>query len=198
MAWLLPKVPPWVETYHLTYMTVGWIAIILVAGYLARDNREYLWLMSTAVVGQYITDLLDGAVGRLRNTGLVRWGFYMDHFLDYCFLSSLVVAYWLISPYEYKYILFMVFIASTAYFVHTILYFGATGQFEIATDGVGPTEIRGIVIMINTMLIVFDKIVSTPFLMLFFIGNVFYLLHAIYIAQQKIWRMDMKIKNKRK
>jgi phosphatidylglycerophosphate synthase len=32
----------------------------------------------TVIVFQYITDLLDGEIGRKRNTGLIKWGFYMD------------------------------------------------------------------------------------------------------------------------
>ena len=55
---------------------------------------------------QWLTDSLDGAIGRYRNVGLIRWGYYMDHFLDYIFLCSILIGYSLILPDNFKYLLF--------------------------------------------------------------------------------------------
>lgn len=191
---MLPYLPAWMETYHLTLATFFWIILILLGGYLALHNIAYLWLMSFGVFGQYVTDRLDGEVGRRKNTGLIKWGFYMDHFLDYLFLCSIVISYWFLTPYEYKYILFVVLAISAAYFVHIVLYFGVTNQFEVANEGIGPSEIRTLVIILNTMLIYLDRIIFVPLLLLFFGGNIFFLVMAIYKAQKKIWEMDMKTK----
>ena len=49
------------------------IALIILGGYLATENIAYLWIMSLGVMGQYITDRLDGEVGRAHNTGLIKW-----------------------------------------------------------------------------------------------------------------------------
>ena len=155
----------------------------------------YLWIMSLGVMGQYITDRLDGEVGRAHNTGLIKWGFYMDHFLDYLFLCSIVISYWFLTPYEYKYILFVVLAISAAYFVHIILYFGVTGQFEMANEGIGPSEIRILVIVLNTMLIYLDRIIFVPLLLAFLSANIVLLLVSIYRAQRKIWDMDMRAKH---
>jgi hypothetical protein len=35
---------------------------------------------------QWFTDCLDGALGRYRDTGIPKWGYYMDHFLDFVFM----------------------------------------------------------------------------------------------------------------
>lgn len=193
---ILPYLPPWLETYHLTLATFFWIALIILGGYLATENMNYLWIMSVGVMGQYITDRLDGEVGRARNTGLIKWGFYMDHFLDYLFLCSIVISYWFLTPYEYKYILFVVLAISAAYFVHTILYFGVTGQFEISNEGFGPSEFRVMVIAINTMLIYLDRIIFVPLMITFLCGNIIYLIVSIYRSQRKIWDMDMTLKHK--
>lgn len=190
----MPHLPPWLETYHLTLATFFWIILILLGGYLAIHNIAYLWLMSFGVFGQYVTDRLDGEVGRKKNTGLIKWGFYMDHFLDYLFLCSIVISYWFLTPYEYKYILFVVLAISAAYFVHIVLYFGVTGQFEVANEGIGPSEIRALVIVLNTMLIYLDRIIFVPLLLLFFGGNIFLLVMSIYKSQRKIWDIDMKTK----
>ncbi len=191
---ILPHLPPWLETYHLTLATLFWIALILLGGYLATENIAYLWIMSLGVMGQYVTDRLDGEVGRIRNTGLIKWGFYMDHFLDYLFLCSIVISYWFLTPYEYKYILFVVLAISAAYFVHIILYFGVTGQFEMANEGIGPSEIRILVIVLNTMLIYLDRIIFVPLLLAFLSANIVLLIVSIYRAQRKIWDIDMRAK----
>jgi phosphatidylglycerophosphate synthase len=192
---VIPHLPPWLETYHLTLATFLWIGFILLGGYLSIQNIHYLWLMSFGVFAQAITDRLDGEVGRYRNTGLIKWGFYMDHFLDYLFLCAIVISYWFLTPYEYKYILFVVLAISAAYFVHVILYFGATGQLELAKEGFGPSEFRVLVIIINTMLIFLDRIIFVPLLLIFFGLNIFYLVINIYRAQKKIWDIDMKLKH---
>ncbi len=193
---ILPFLPPWLETYHLTLATLFWIVLIIIGGYFATENMNYLWIMSLGVMGQYVTDRLDGEVGRKRDTGLIKWGFYMDHFLDYLFLCSIVISYWFLTPYEYKYILFVVLAISAAYFVHTILYFGVTGQFEIAREGFGPSEFRIMVIAINSMLIYLDRIIFVPMLLTFLSANILYLIVSIYRAQQTIWEIDMTAKHK--
>ena len=90
VARYVTSVPGWLETYHLTLLTVVWCMGILLLGWLARGNIQWMWMISLMIVFQYITGLFDGAVGRYRNTGLVKWGFFMDHFLDYIFLCAML------------------------------------------------------------------------------------------------------------
>ena len=70
--WIVPRIPPFIETYHLTLLTLIWSTGIVVCSYLARDNISWLWLVSLFIFLQYMSDVLDGAVVRYRNTGLVR------------------------------------------------------------------------------------------------------------------------------
>lgn len=39
-------------------------------------------------------------------------------------------------------------VLSATYFVHSILFFGATGKFEISSLGMGPTEMRLVVVSV--------------------------------------------------
>ncbi|GAF88430.1 unnamed protein product, partial [marine sediment metagenome] len=156
-AWLIPKVPRCVETYHLTVSTVAWSLLILVFSFLARYDMRWMWLTSLMIVMQYLTDLLDGAIGRERDTGLVKWGYYMDHFLDYLFLCSILIGYSLLLPDHFKYMLFFVLALFGAFMVNSFLSFAATNSFRISYLGIGPTEIRILFILINTLLIVFGK-----------------------------------------
>lgn len=72
VAKYVTKVPKFLETYHLTLLTIVWCALILVFGWMAKSDIRWLWMVSVMIVFQYITDLFDGAVGRHRNTGLIK------------------------------------------------------------------------------------------------------------------------------
>ena len=75
--WAVPKIPDGIETYHLTLTTILWSLINILLGFYAKEDLNFLWLVSLMIVLQYSTDLFDGELGRQRNTGLIRWGFYM-------------------------------------------------------------------------------------------------------------------------
>jgi len=194
-AWLVPKVPLSIETYHLTLTTVVWSLLIIVFSFLAIYNIHWLWMVSLMIFLQYITDLLDGAVGRSRNTGLVKWGYYMDHFLDYMFLCSILIGYALLLPDQYKYILFFVLALFGAFMVNSFLSFTATNQFKISYLGIGPTEIRLLFIMVNTLIIFFGKTYLAKCLPYLLVLSTFGLFITVYRTQKIIWDIDMKNKD---
>ena len=71
---VLPRIPPWLETYHLTMLTLLWSGLILLFSYWAATDLRWLWGVSAMVFMQYVTDHYDGKIGKYRGTGLVRWG----------------------------------------------------------------------------------------------------------------------------
>jgi phosphatidylglycerophosphate synthase len=140
---------------------------------------------------QYITDLFDGAVGRYRNTGLVRWGYYMDHLLDYLFLCSVLIGYSFILPDRFKYLLFFILAIFGAFMVNSYLAFAVTNKFKIAYLKIGPTEIRILFIVINTLLIIFGKTYMgevLPFILFLSLAG---LCFVVYKTQKYIWKLDM-------
>ena len=191
-AWLLPMVPKTVETYHLTLSTLIWCFFILVFSFFARYHIRWLWIVNLMIFLQYITDLLDGAVGRLRNTGLVKWGYYMDHFLDFIFLCSILVGYGFLLPDQYKYLLFFVLALFTAFMVNSFLAFAATNAFRIAYFKIGPTEIRLIFILINILLIIFGKTSLLRSLPAVLVISTFGLIVTVFRTQKQIWNIDMR------
>ena len=66
---VVPMIPSWLQTYHLTMMTLIWSGMILFFSYLATRNLRWLWGVSAMVFMQYVTDHYDGKVGKYRNTG---------------------------------------------------------------------------------------------------------------------------------
>ncbi|HBH46345.1 MAG: hypothetical protein A2445_01725 [Candidatus Jacksonbacteria bacterium RIFOXYC2_FULL_44_29] len=193
IRYLIPKFPSWIETYHLTLMTLIWSGLIILFGYLAQTNINWLWGASLAIVAHWFTDSFDGALGRYRGTGLVRWGYYMDHFLDYLFFCSILISYALTSSGRSTYLLLFIMAIFGAYMVNAFLSFKVTDEFKIGFFRVGPTEIRIVFIIINT-LIIFNKTyfkIALPYI-LFFSFAVLCL--VVYRTQKKIWQIDMRNK----
>lgn len=187
-------VPPWLQTYHLTLLTILWSLLILVFGWYARDNIHWLWAISAMIACQYVTDLFDGAVGRRRDTGLVKWGFFMDHFLDFIFLCALITAYYMVAPPGFD-VWFMLLLGLTgAHMVHSFLAFAATNEFRIAFYGVGPTEMRIAFIGINTFIIfTWPRYygITIPALTLLVLAG---LVLAVFRTQRHLWHVDMAAK----
>ena len=48
---LLPRIPRWVEGYHLTLVTIPLCAVCIAAGYLGRERLAWLWLMGIPAFG---------------------------------------------------------------------------------------------------------------------------------------------------
>jgi len=154
VQWLTPRFPRFLETNHLTMMTVAWSAGLIAAGYLAaRSNVQWLWLSSAMLFLQWFTDSLDGSIGRYRNTGLRKWGFYMDHFLDYVFMACVFTHYAFLVDHKTVVLLFVWALVYGGMEANSWLEYGATGQFKITYLGAGPTEVRLLFICINTGII---------------------------------------------
>ena len=193
--WLIPLIPLSIETYHLTMMTLIWSGVNVVVAFFVSKNLSLLWIVSLMIVLQYLTDLLDGELGRQRNTGLIKWGFYMDHFLDFIFLCSLVFVGYMISPAGIELWYFGLLVVLGGFMVNSFLSFGATNEFEIYHYGVGPTEMRLVFIFINTFIILFGTgyfDILVPLTVLLCAGG---LIIQSYQIHKKLWAFDMEVKN---
>lgn len=193
VKWGTPKIPKRIETWTLTYMTGLWAIGTLVFGYLAQYNIHWLWDTSAMIIMQYITDLFDGAIGRHRNTGLIKWGYYADHFLDYIFMSCLLIGYSFFIPDRFG-ILFFLMMIYGGFMVNSFIHFAATNQFEISYFGFGPTEARIGFITANTMLIVFGKVFLAQYLPHLLAVSFVVLCVVVYRNQKLLWEVDMKNK----
>src|SRR5918997_4604811 len=154
-ARVVPRIPLWLGTHHLTMLTLVWCAGLVAFGYLAAGDLRWLWGSSLMIALQWATDFFDGKVGKYRGTGLVKWGFYMDHLLDYVFLGSLVVGYAFILPERAHLNLLLVLAVFAGFMVNSFLSFAATGRFHISHLGLGPTEFRLALVLLNALVITY-------------------------------------------
>ena len=143
--------PSAVEGYHLTMITLLWSAGLVLFGWLAVDNRWWLHAMSVMVIGQWFTDSFDGALGKHRKRGLVKWGFFMDHLLDLLFAGCVVIGYSFLAPSGTGFLFSVLLLVTCAMMAVSFLSFAATNQFQIAYYGLGPTEIRIAYVALNTL-----------------------------------------------
>ena len=192
---VLPRIPAWLETYHLTMLTLVWSSLILLFSYWAAKDLRWLWGVSAMVFLQYVTDHYDGKIGKYRGTGLVRWGYYMDHFLDYIFLCSIIIGYSFILPERSRYQVLIMLALFAGYEVSTFLAFAATDRLKISYLKFGPTEFRLAVIIINALLVQYGTRQMINGLKYVNIGAGIGLILVIYKTHKTIWALDMKHKN---
>ena len=191
---ILPRIPSWLQTYHLTMMTLIWSSFILFFSYLAAKDLRWLWGVSAMVFLQYVTDHYDGKIGKYRNTGLVRWGYYMDHLLDYLFLCSIIIGYSFILPEKSRYQILIMLAIFAGYEVSTFLSFAATDKLKISFLKLGPTEFRLAVIVINALLIAYGTRKMVNGLKYVNIGAGVVLALIVFQTHKAVWEMDMREK----
>jgi len=192
---VLPRIPSWLETYHLTMLTLVWSGLILFFSYLAKNDLRWLWGVSAMVAMQYVTDHYDGKIGKYRGTGLVRWGYYMDHLLDYFFLCSVIIGYSFILPERSRFQILIMLAIFAGYEVSTFLAFAATDRLKISYLKFGPTEFRLALIVINGLLVQYGTRTMANGLKYVNIGAAIGLALMIYRTHRVIWDLDMKHKN---
>lgn len=176
-------------------LTLLWTALILLFSYWAAADRRWLWGVSAMVFMQYVTDHYDGKVGKYRGTGLLRWGYYMDHLLDYFWLCSIIVGYAFILPERSRYQILILLVLVSGYEVSTFLAFSATDRFKISYLRFGPTEFRLAVIIINALLVQYGTRQMVNGLKYVNIGAAVGLVLVIYRTHKIIWALDMKHKH---
>lgn len=197
IAWALPKIPPWISSYHLTMASIPISLLIVLFGYLAGTyGMEWLWPISLLIFLQWLTDSLDGALGKMRKEGLIKWGYYMDHLLDYFFMSAVLISYMFVIPSQSKLVHFAVLAIGAGFMVNSYLGFAATNEFRISYYRIGPTEARIVLVVINTLIIFFGKTYMSFALPYVLAIGAIALIAAVWQTHRMLWRMDMDAKSK--
>jgi len=153
LYWLAARLPPWVNSDHLTVL--GFLAIVAAGGCYALSRRDPRWLhlVNVLLVVNWFGDSLDGTLARHRNRRRPRYGFYVDHIVDmYGFLALLGGL--ALSPYMSRWVAFGLLVVYYMLSIHIYLSTYTEGVFKIAYGKVGGTELRLILIAGNLVLLV--------------------------------------------
>jgi phosphatidylglycerophosphate synthase len=148
---LAGAVPRWVTPDMLTALGVAGAAVAF-AGYLlsARDPA-YLWLASLGLLIHWFGDSLDGTLARVRNAERPRYGFVLDQTVDV--VSDLFILGGLgLSPYARLDTALLALIGYHALAIQSLAWCAVKGEHRISGAIFGPTELRIVLIAVNTAL----------------------------------------------
>jgi phosphatidylglycerophosphate synthase len=147
---LAAALPAWVMPDHLTVL--GLIASTTLAAAYLLSNRDpaWLWLANLALVVNWYGDSLDGTLARYRKIERPRYGFYLDHLTDA--YSTLAVGVGLgLSPFMLLAVGLGISIAYLLMSINVYLETHVFGEFSFGYGKLGPTEARIVLILLNTL-----------------------------------------------
>ncbi len=196
IAQILPLIPSWIKGCHFTLLSLPISLGVVFSYYLAEGNRNFLWVASLFIIAQWISDSLDGALGRFRDEGHCLWGFYMDHFFDFLFLVSIVLGYSFLfnGPHKVLVLLFIPVLAS--FMLSSVLSFGITRTFNVVYFGVGPTDLRFMTVVLNILIFYFGVDFLKGGIIWGLVVVVFFLIIFVYRSQREILELEKKSYNK--
>jgi phosphatidylglycerophosphate synthase len=145
------RLPRWIVPDDLTRLGVAAAIAICAAYQLSNDGRWWLWVASALLVVHWLGDSLDGTLARVRKIERPRYGYYLDHLVDA--LSTAAVGIGLgLSPFMLLSVGTLLVVAYLVLSINVYLESYALGRFSIGYGKVGPTEMRLLLIALNTAL----------------------------------------------
>jgi phosphatidylglycerophosphate synthase len=145
------RLPRWVLPDDLTALGVAAALGICAAYQLTNESKAWLWVASALLVVHWVGDSLDGTLARVRGIERPRYGYYLDHLVDA--ISTALIGIGLgLSPYLLLAVGTLIVVAYLTLSINVYLESQAFGRFSIGYGFVGPTEVRVILIALNTLL----------------------------------------------
>lgn len=152
LLWLAARQPKWMTSDMLTWIGVAGAVIVAVGYVLSNYNVSWLWLASFGFFINWYGDSLDGTLARYRNIQRPVYGFFLDHTIDGMTMTIMCVGAGLSEMLN----LYVAFAVLAVYLLLSIsVYINAhlKGEFKLTYAGMGPTEFRLILVLVNTMFI---------------------------------------------
>ena len=148
LDYLAERLPAQVSPDHLTLIGLCG-ACLATLGYLASHwSLPWLWVASLGLALNWLGDSLDGTVARLRRIERPRYGFFVDHTSD-LFSQALIFLALGLSPCTRLSIACLALIAFLMAFVYSLILVHVHHTLRITYFGLGPTEIRALLIAGN-------------------------------------------------
>ncbi len=152
LRWIAARLPRWILPDDLTALGVSAALGIAVAYQLSNDSLDWLWVASALLVVQWFGDSLDGTLARVRGIERPTYGYYLDHLVDAIATAAIGIGLGL-SPLMLLSIGTLIVVAYLILSINVYLESFAFNRFSIGYGYVGPTEIRLILIALNTVVV---------------------------------------------
>jgi len=151
LRWIARRLPRWVLPDDLTLVGVAAALGICAAYQLSNESSAWLWVASALLVVQWLGDSLDGTLARVRRIERPRYGYYVDHLVDAISTAAIGIGLGL-SPYMLLSVGTLIVVGYLILSINVYLESQALGRFSIGYGLVGPTEMRAVLIALNTAL----------------------------------------------
>lgn len=150
LVWIAKRLPKLMNSDHLTGIGLTG-AFIAGGGYvLSNWGKEFLWLSSFGFIVNWFGDSLDGTLARVRNKQRPVYGFYVDHNVDA--ITGLIICIGAgVSPFVSFSVAMLVLVGYYLLCIFTYINTYLNGAFKISYSGMGPTELRLVIILINCL-----------------------------------------------
>ena len=151
LEWIARRLPRRVMPDHLTALGVLASIGIAAAYVLSNGDKAWLWAASALLVVHWLGDSLDGTLARVRKAERPRYGFYLDHLVDAFATAAIGIGLGL-SPYMLLAVGLAIVVAYLILSINTYLETQALGTFSLGYGLIGPTEVRLLLVALNTAL----------------------------------------------
>ena len=151
LRWLAGKMPRWILPDDMTALGVLAAFGVAAAYQLSNESLAWLWMASGLLVLQWVGDSLDGTLARVRGIERPTYGYYLDHLVDAIAAAAIGIGLGL-SPFMLLSVGTLIVVAYLILSINVYLESFAFNRFSIGYGRIGPTEIRLILIALNTAL----------------------------------------------
>lgn len=154
LAWLVRRVPTRMTPDTLTAFGIFGAAVTLAGYVLTTWSAGFLWLASLGLVFHWLGDSLDGNLARFRKIERPKYGYFLDQTIDV--IGNLLICLGMgLSPYVRMDIALLALAGYHALSIYSLVKACVSGEFHISLVGWGPTEMRLLIILMNTMIFFF-------------------------------------------
>lgn len=145
------RLPRWILPDDMTALGVIAAFAVCAAYQLCNESEAWLWAASGFLVVQWLGDSLDGTLARVRGIERPRYGYYLDHLVDAIATAAIGIGLGL-SPFMLLSVGTLIVVAYLILSINVYLESQAFGRFSLGYGRIGPTEIRIVLIALNTAL----------------------------------------------
>ena len=152
LIWLAQRMPPWVNSDHLTGLGLVSLAGAGLSYWYSRENKIGLAMVIVFLIANWFGDSLDGTLARVRNRQRPRYGFYVDHVVDMFGTFFLLFGLGL-SGYMSLSVAMALIVVYYALSIEVYLTTYTIGTFHLSFWKFSPTELRILLCIGNLVLL---------------------------------------------